>query len=167
MLTTINSLPPELILHILEFVTPDGDQGELDTARRSPKPAPNPLLATSLVSRRFGRLSQQLLFRQVHLTSRRQARLWQATAAGIHTRELSLSFGLEPPSRSPPWTANTLPLAELLAPSEAHAATGREVRLKSLQIVTIGRSELEGELSGVGMLEGERRDLVSGEWSCA
>ncbi len=162
--TSIHSLPPELLLQILEAVAraPVDQEGGLAPTRRSPKPEPNPLLATSLVSHRFRRLSQQLRFHSVKLSTRAQARLWRETSAGVHTKEMTLSLGIEPPAVEPPWVANTLPLAELFALSSAHAATGREVRLMRLHIVTIGRSELEGQLSGVGALEGQSRATVGG-----
>jgi hypothetical protein len=147
--TTINSLPHELILQVLESVAPTTDQNELNPARRSPgpkpKPMPNPLLITSLVNHRFRRLSQQILFRKVRLRSGAQARQWRRTLAGVYTTEMALEA----------CEGEILTLSHVFAPSKFHQSTGKSAKIRVLIIDWNQVITCKGGLSALAMLDGE------------
>lgn len=160
MTASFQSLPPEIVLHILEFLGPSNDwQSELDPTRRSPGSTTSlaPLLATSLVDRRLGQLSQQVLFRSVHLRYHSQSYRWRETAAWAYTQAVRVSFcgrGTGDRFDSHP---GSLPLSSLFGLSEVHEATGRKVGIKSLWVESCCTLDFKEGLAGTGMLQGEWR----------
>jgi hypothetical protein len=146
MSATIHSLPPEVVLQILYHLAP------IEPEKAGGRAA---LLAASLVDRRLGQLSQQVLFRSVHLERRSYARRWRATAARVYTREMTISWWPEWMVSGAGKAFRPLPLAELLAPCEVHAAAGACARISMVNVQMIDHVEVAGSLAGVEMLEGE------------
>lgn len=151
---TFASLPPELLLKILETAQllslPD-----LGPAFTSPHvPQPDPLCLTALVSRQFGAISQSILFRSVTFRRRREARQWRATGAAVHTRAMRLAYryGCQSAGWSGPDPEVSLPLGELFAPLES----GKEQpRIKALSLGQTVEDELDGGFYGAALVQGE------------
>jgi len=151
--TTIHSLSSEVLLDILGYLVPIVQTDDIDLAWY--QPGRNDLLATSLVDRRLGQLAQQVLFRSVHFERRSQARRWRETAAGVHTREFTVSFRPEWMVTGAGRAFRPLPLTELFAPTEVHAAVGGWPRITTVDVEMADDLELAGSLVGIEMLEGE------------
>ncbi len=120
--TTIHSLAPELILEILCHLPVTVDFGG-----PRPLPAPCPLLATSLVSKKFRELSQQVLFQEAYLCGKGEARLWAETGARRWTKVLTISLGRSDFTKNRDW------LIELFA-ATLGASEADQVKLEFLEL---------------------------------
>lgn len=129
MVTTLTSLPPELLLKILSYLPRPTLEHHL--------PTPSPLISASLVSRKLGALSQELLFRSVVLNSEEEIGRWARTQARMFTTELRLEGGIIDP----------IAAMEVLIRGMDSRDNSRRDGLRVLEFDTLVKGAVEGRFS--------------------
>lgn len=164
---TLLSLPPEVLLRIIELLHCPPWTNDVHLAWRWPTPAPHPLCALSLVSHELRRLAQPVLFRSVRLVSRAQARAWRATAAAAHTREMRLWYRHGAGAERGAWgggqgaSQGPLLLSELFGEGGGeveHVGGAGKARIELLSIGQLDEGEFDGGVYESAGLEGELHD---------
>lgn len=97
---TFSSLPPEVVLRILGHLPRPLLSTESD--------ASSPLIATSVVNKQLGRLSQSLLFERVNLEGHHSVIRWAETEASQFTVKLSVKLSLADFLNGPNWLFDAL-----------------------------------------------------------
>ncbi len=141
------SLPPEIVGHILSFCArPTISHGRVtDTS---------PLLATSLVSRAWRRLSQHLLFNQVALNGTLALSRWAQTEASQSTVQLAINLTSDHPQSGP------TDLAGLLWAHLAGCEIGDQHPVEVLELeLARGLSVCDARLAQLARLEGNHPAL--------